>query len=62
MHFGYMIFFLPLRELLADDPRFGVPIIVPELSTKRVLTAELIHGLPLDQCHHLPQTLKNDVS
>ena len=50
------------RELLADDPRFGVPAIIPELCTSRVLTAELIHGLPLDQCHALSQEVKNDVS
>ena len=59
-------FYLPLsllhfRELLADDDRFAVPAIVPELSTKRVLTAELINGLPLDHCTHLPQKTKNEV-
>ena len=49
------------RELLADDNRFAVPSIIPELSTKRVLTAELIHGLPLDHCTHLPQQIKDEV-
>lgn len=61
----FLLFFIlhlsPSRELLADDDRFAVPAIIPELSTKRVLTAELIHGLPLDHCTHLPQNIKNDV-
>ena len=50
------------RELLAGDDRFAVPAIIPELSTKRVLTAELIHGMPLDHCTHLPQDVKNEAS
>ncbi len=49
-------------DLLADDERFAVPVTVPQLCTKRVLTAELVHGLPLDQCHHLSQSVRNDVS
>ena len=53
---------IPDRELLAGDERFSVPAIIPELSTKRVLTAELIHGMPLDHCTDLPQEVKNEVS
>ncbi len=45
-----------------SDERFAVPVTVPQLCTKRVLTAELIHGLPLDQCQHLSQTVRNYVS
>ena len=52
----------PHRELLSDDPRFHVPGIIPELSTKRVLTAELIHGIPLDKCSSLSQETRNDAS
>lgn len=52
----------PLRELLADDPGFLVPAVIPELSTQRILTTQLIHGLPLDQCADLPQEVKNNVS
>ena len=51
-----------LRELLADDPGFLVPAVIPELSTKRILTTQLIHGMPLDQCASLSQEVKNDVS
>ena len=50
------------RELLANDPGYLVPEVFPELSTKRVLTTELIQGLPLDQCVSLPQEIRNDVS
>ena len=49
------------RKLLSDDPRFEVPTVIPELSTKRVLTTDLVHGMPLDQCASLPQDTKNDV-
>ena len=49
------------RDLLADDPGFLVPAVIAELSTKRVLTTQLIEGLPLDQCVNLPQPVKNDV-
>ena len=50
------------RDLLANDPGYLVPEVFPELSTKRVLTTELIQGLPLDQCVSLPQEIRNDVS
>ena len=49
------------RDLLADDPGFLVPTVIAELSSKRVLTTQLIEGLPLDQCVDLPQPVKNDV-
>ncbi|CAI8030979.1 Atypical kinase COQ8B, mitochondrial [Geodia barretti] len=50
------------RELLANDPGYLVPEVFPELSTKRVLTTELIQGLPLDQCVSLPQEIRNDIA
>lgn len=53
--------YTPHRKLLSDDPRFEVPAVIPELSTKRVLTSDLVHGMPLDQCARLPQEAKNDV-
>lgn len=49
------------RDLLANDPGYLVPEVFPEVSTKRVLTTELIHGIPLDQCASLPQETRNDV-
>ena len=54
-----IIFFY--RDLLHDSPGFGVPHVIEDLSTKRVLTTELIHGIPLDQCVSLDQHIKNDV-
>ena len=39
-----------------------MPAVIPELSTKRILTTQLIHGMPLDQCASLSQEVKNDVS
>ena len=50
------------RELLANDSGYLVPEVFPEVSTKRVLTTELIQGIPLDQCASLPQETRNDVS
>ncbi|XP_019851732.1 PREDICTED: atypical kinase COQ8B, mitochondrial-like [Amphimedon queenslandica] len=50
------------RDLLHDSPGFGVPRVIQDLSTKRVLTTELIHGVPLDQCVSLDQHIKNDIA
>jgi aarF domain-containing kinase len=50
------------REILANDPGYLVPEVFPELSTKRVLTTELIQGIPLDQCASLPQETRNDIA
>lgn len=50
------------RELLSDCPQFGVPRVIDDLTTKRVLTTELITGVPLDHCVSLPQDVKNGVS
>lgn len=36
------------RQLLADDPDFEVPEIIPELSTKHVLTSTWLEGFPID--------------
>ena len=47
---------------MREDPGFEVPEIIPELSTKKILTAELVHGVPLDECVHLSQEVKNSVS
>lgn len=34
---------------------------VDELSTKRVLSMELVGGIPLDQCQELDQGTRNEV-
>ncbi|HUP56979.1 MAG TPA: AarF/ABC1/UbiB kinase family protein, partial [Bdellovibrionota bacterium] len=49
------------RELLKDDARFVVPRVVPELSTKRILTTEYLEGVPVDspEVAALPQERRN---
>lgn len=49
------------RQLLEGDPFFEVPEVVDELSTKRVLSMELVGGIPLDQCQELDQGTRNQV-
>ncbi|XP_015746339.1 atypical kinase COQ8B, mitochondrial [Python bivittatus] len=49
------------RQLLEGDPFFEVPEVVDELSTKRVLSMELVGGVPLDQCQELDQTTRNEI-
>lgn len=49
------------RELLKDDPFFFVPEVIDELSSKLVLTTELVPGFPLDKAESLSQELKNEV-
>ncbi|NXV70992.1 COQ8B kinase, partial [Atlantisia rogersi] len=48
-------------ELLRDDPFFLVPRVVPELTTRRVLSMELGSGVPLDHCRDLPQRLRDQI-
>ncbi|XP_053577757.1 atypical kinase COQ8B, mitochondrial isoform X2 [Bombina bombina] len=50
------------RQLLKDDPFFYVPEVIDELTTKRVLTMELVSGVPLDQCAELDQDTRNQIS
>ena len=52
----------PCRELLRGEDEFGVPRVFPELTTRRVLTCELVRGVPLDECVSLPQETRNNVS
>ncbi|XP_054617669.1 atypical kinase COQ8A, mitochondrial isoform X1 [Dunckerocampus dactyliophorus] len=49
------------RELLKDHPFFYVPEVIDELSSRHVLTTELVPGFPLDQAEGLPQELKNTI-
>lgn len=52
---------LVLSELLKDHPFFYVPEVIEELSSRHVLTTELVPGFPLDQAENLSQELKNEV-
>lgn len=49
------------RSLLEADEFFQVPQVIDELSGKRVLAMELVHGVPLDRCVDLPQETRNQV-
>jgi len=49
------------RDLLSDDPSYYIPEVVPELTSKRVLANELIHGIPLDKVRELDQETRNRV-
>ena len=50
------------RALIADDPHFIVPQVIPELSTKRVRTTELISGLTVDEVANADQKTRNKVA
>ena len=48
--------------MLGDDGIYGVPAVIDDLSTKHVLTTELIHGIPIDQVKNLDQDTRNYVN
>ena len=47
---------------LQDEALLRVPTIVDELSTAKVLTAEMMEGRPLSRSNHLQQSTKDQVS
>ncbi|XP_030626387.1 atypical kinase COQ8A, mitochondrial [Chanos chanos] len=49
------------KQLLKDHPFFYVPDVIEELSSRHVLTTELVPGFPLDQAEGLTQDLKNEI-
>ncbi|KAL4649190.1 atypical kinase ADCK3, mitochondrial [Arapaima gigas] len=49
------------KELLKGHPFFYVPDVIDELSSKHVLTTELVSGFPLDKAENLTQELKNEI-
>ncbi|KAM5146219.1 atypical kinase COQ8B, mitochondrial [Mantella aurantiaca] len=50
------------RKFLSDDQFFKVPRVIDDLTTKRVLTVELVSGVPLDHCAEMDQETRNEVS
>lgn len=50
------------RELLMGTEGFYVPAVVDSLSSKRVLTTELVSGIPIDKVALLDQETRNDVA
>ncbi|XP_050946496.1 protein ABC transporter 1, mitochondrial isoform X3 [Cucumis melo] len=49
------------RDLLFNSQGFYVPLVVDDLSSKRVLTTELISGVPIDRVALLDQETRNYV-
>lgn len=49
------------RKLLSDNQGFYVPLVVDELSSTRVLTTELVKGIPIDKVALLDQETRNYV-
>ncbi|KAJ0063888.1 hypothetical protein NL108_013165 [Boleophthalmus pectinirostris] len=49
------------RSLLEGDPFFRVPGVVDSLSGSRVLSMELVQGVPLDSCVDLDQETRNQI-
>ncbi|XP_078720565.1 atypical kinase COQ8B, mitochondrial-like isoform X1 [Lampetra fluviatilis] len=48
-------------ELLQDDPLFVVPEVVSELSSRHILTTQLLAGEPLEQARSLDQETRNRI-
>ena len=59
---NFSSFVLWFRNVLRDDPDLIVPEVIPELSTKQILTTELVDGVSLDKAVDLDQETRNDVS
>ena len=59
---GAVCVFFPHREILSGDPILHVPSVIPELTTHRVFTSELVHGEPVDKCSGLTQKERNKAS
>lgn len=49
------------RHLLSDAQGFYVPLVVDDLSSRRVLTTELVGGIPIDKVALLDQKTRNYV-
>ncbi|KAJ0910497.1 putative ABC-type Cd(2+) transporter [Helianthus annuus] len=49
------------RELLSNVDGFYVPFVVDEISSKKVLTTELVHGIPIDKVALLDQETRSYV-
>ena len=46
---------------MANNSAFYVPEVIEELTTKHILTTELVTGVALDKLEHLDQETKNKV-
>ena len=62
-----MFFFLAhyatkFYEFLKDDPSIRVPFVVPELTTNRVITLEMLHGMSIDKYTTLPLEIRTSIA
>ncbi|MBN3276194.1 COQ8A kinase, partial [Polyodon spathula] len=46
---------------MTDHPFFYVPAVIDEMSSRHILTTELVPGFPLDKAEDLSQDLKNEI-
>lgn len=51
-----------MRDNLRDEPFYEVPRVIDELSTRKVLTTELMSGRPLSEIKGFSQELRDKVS
>lgn len=49
------------RELVKPYPEYYVPKVIDELCTARILTSELIDGVPVDKCEDLDEETKKTI-
>lgn len=50
------------RSLLSDDSSFVVPEVIPELTSRRVLTATFENGVSMDKTFNLSQTTRDKIA
>jgi len=53
---------IKMKELLKDDPAIYIPDVIRHLSTKRVLTSYLIHGITVEKILAYDQETRNFVA
>lgn len=49
------------RQHIADDPRFLIPTLYPELCTAHILTMGFVDGVPVESLQHLPQAQRDQL-
>ncbi|XP_055642351.1 atypical kinase COQ8B, mitochondrial [Toxorhynchites rutilus septentrionalis] len=49
-------------KMIHHMPEFRVPKVIKELSSKNVLTTELVPGVPMDKCFHMSQEHRDHIA
>lgn len=49
------------RQHIADDQRFLIPTLYPELCTAHILTMGFVEGVPVESLQHLPQAQRDQL-